>query len=183
MKTKVASTTAAIALCIFAACSDNSSSPTPLFDDNNSQITSSSDNDNTSSSSTEEECSESPMTVEEMKSLLESFNFPTTTPGTETVDAETPMYKVSHNEFSVTACDTTYPAIMQTAGWTEEASESVGSGNFISFVGYRYIKKYGCTDIAISFICRDGIETGTTNFYVEYLKNARKKHLFVGTYE
>lgn len=181
MKIKIASTTAAIALCIFAACSDDSSSPTTPSDDNNSQITSSSDIGN-SSSSIGEECSESPMAVEEMKTLLESFNFPTTTPGTETVDAETPMYKVSHNEFSVTACDTTYPAIMQAAEWKEEASESVGSGNFISFVGYRYIKKYGCTDIAISFICRDAM-TSTTNFYVEYLKNARKEHLFVGTYE
>lgn len=166
MKIKIASTTAAIALCIFAACSDDSSSPSA-----------SSDNGNTEGS-----CTESPMTVEEMKTLLESFNFPTTTPGTETVDAETPMYKVSHNEFSVTACDTTYPVIMQSAGWTEEASETVGSGNFISFVGYRYIKKYGCTDIAISFICRDAM-TSTTNFYVEYLKNARREHLFVGTYE
>lgn len=118
-----------------------------------------------------------------MKSLLEGFSFPTTTAGTEIIDAETPMYKVSHQEFSVAACDTTYPAIMQSAEWEEEASQSVGSGNFVSFVGYRYIKKFGCTDIAISFICRDGIEIGTTNFYVEYLKNARKEHLFVGTYD
>lgn len=167
MKMKILPLISTIALCVLAGCSDDSSSPSNSTNGNN----------------IEDSCTESPMTVEEMKTLLESFKFSTTTPGVETLDAKTPMYKVSHKEFNTAMCDTTYPAIMQAAGWTEEASGSVGSGNFVSFVGYRYIKKYGCTDIAVSFICRDGIETGTTNFYVEYLKNARKEHLFVGTYE
>lgn len=173
MKTKLYFTLATIALCTFAACSDDSSSSAnPTGSGNHSD-----------SSNTGNSCTEKPMTAEEMKPLLESFNFPTTTSGTETIDSQKPMYKVSHNEFCVAACDTTYPAIMQADGWEEEASLTVGSGNFVSFVGYRYTKKIGCTDISIAFICRDGIEGGTTNFYVEYLKNARNENISVGTYE